>query len=1119
MLKHEELILRMSLHQRIRLITSSKTDENCGVEDYEFPIFHFYPNPSLKTAEKYATFFPSDKALAATWDRETVKNVYECTGNEAKANKEYAYFGITNNLSREGVSEDAYLAAQFLKQKAAGLKKSGVAFNLDDHPATSNKAVLFETAETVKKYVISEGASSVRVYNVNAVEELKKTYGYDGCVFGVASTKEDAARYISSGCTLVFTVGAETEGLEDFLFSLTEKYIKSKAAYDAGEINLTEFDRRVQSGDILDEQAVNAACDRMIDLLLRLKESGAASVEEQCTRAGKSEHTPLFNEVYHDKLAYYSAQHSVVLLKNNNSVLPLGRGVKVAVIGEYATNNDYRITNKNIPTLLHRPFDEISGYKYIDAVGYAHGYCAGEIRRLDLIETALNLCDEAKLAIVYLCAPAGSVSIPAGQGELLDALYRKGVKIIAVVSADRAIDTSFADKCEAVLFDYGAGQGSAQAVFDILTGAISPSGKLVDTFCKDYGAVSAEEGVPAYCSIGASNVRYPFGFGLSYAKFEYRNLKLTERGASCTVTNRGDIDAYCTVMAFVRRAGARTTLANCVLRGFNKVLVKKGDSVRLEIPFDDDTFRVYDAENDKTFIQGGKYEISLNDNANSVLLSGELDVRERVLSTETVIKPLKSDGGLSFTDGELDKYIRKEKKKLSFGFRLFTALILVLYYDAMGVGLLVSNLIADKTLALYLITGVLLAVGNVLALVYVIILCKRRKLQKYLHPNEVLTDMVDGVKEFEEVAKVSYIKPVESTVLEFNPSDDEEDEQAEEEKVRRYDATFAEDEEEVEFSKKVSFSELCNAFRVYAANRGISVEISSVRSLLAGMASGKAVILGCKNADLLPALKDAVCEYFGIYGRASASDEWSSLEDLLWKKGESAGDYVLSDISNGINLASKTPEKCSFIMLENVSAQNFSDYFSTFLDYANFPSEEHFIKFSEDVTLKIPENLCFLIVPSGDITEELTPAAAHACLFVEIIASACPPANVEEEIKVMSRGDIGELVAEAREQFFVDEKVWKKLDEFTEAVSANERFAIDNKSLLQLEKYTSILLECGADENEAITEMFIAKILLLIKASKVYRREDGGRTVYGIIEKLFTDENLSGIQRALIPNV
>lgn len=1124
MLKNNELILRMSLHQRIRLITSAKPDENCPVENYEFPVFHFYSNPSLKSADKFATFFPTDKALAATFNGEMVKNVYECTGNEAKANKEYAYFNITDNAVREGISEDGYLTAEFLKQKAKGVKASGAYINFDDCPATENEALLNETVREITEGVLCDnGVSSLRVYSLDALENIPKENRFKGLLFGVATSKCDVAKYISAGCTLVFVNEETADGLEDYLVELTDKFLKSKEEYDGGEINLAEFDRRKRSGEILDAEAVNTACDQMISLLLALKSNNAQSVEEQRTRAGKDSHEPLFNESYHDKLAYRAAQQSVVLIKNNNKVLPLAKDTPIAVLGEYASNNEYRITNKNSPTALHRPFDEINNYRDINAVGYAHGYCANESKRLDLIETALNLCDEAKYALVYLCAGKGATAIPTGQIELLDALSRKGVKIIAVVSAERSIDLSFADKCEAVLFSYNAGQGCAQAVFDIICGEISPSGKLVDTFYRDFGLAKTEEGVPGYCSAGASSVLYPFGYGLTFTEFECKNLKITESGLSCTVTNKGSFDSYFTALMFVQRVGSNTSLSNRLLRGFCKVFVKSGDSVKAEIPFTDSTFRVYDRNNKRVFVQGGKYEICLCDNANSILLRGEHDVKERTFTNTFENKRVQTakNGVISFTDTQLDRSIRREKKKLSFGFRLFIALMLTLYYDAMGIGLLVSNIIAEKTTLLYIVIGVLLFAGNLLALIYVVIIAKRRKLQNFLHPNEVITDMIGKVKEFDEVAKVTYSKPVEKPIIEFNPPDEEEEE-AEEEHIRRYDATFAEDEEEIEFSPKVSFNELITSFRKYAAEGGVSVELSSVRTMLAALVSGKVVILSCKNREVLPQFIEVFCEYFGVSGRITASDGWKTQEDLLWKKGASADDYVLSEVSNAVNSASKTPERNCFIMLENVNMRNLGDYFSAFLDYANFPSEEHIINFGEEVSLKMPANVGFILIPSDDnFAEELTPAIAHASIVADLVVTkvAAQATETAEEIKMISRASLDELIGEAREQYFVDEAVWKKLDDFTEAVNATEKFSIDNKSLLQLERYTSVLLECGGDENEAVVNMFTAKIIPLLKVSKAYRKENGGKSLYGIIEKLFSEENLSAVQKALVQTV
>ncbi len=161
MLKNQELIFRMSLHQRIRLITSSKPDENCSVESYEFPVFRFYANPSLKSTDAFATFFPSDKALASAFDGQIIKSVYECTGNEAKANKEFSYFNVTNCLKKEGISDDNFITSSFLKNKSEGVKASGAFLNFDDNPATDNIVIANETAEYIKTSVV-KNVNSIR---------------------------------------------------------------------------------------------------------------------------------------------------------------------------------------------------------------------------------------------------------------------------------------------------------------------------------------------------------------------------------------------------------------------------------------------------------------------------------------------------------------------------------------------------------------------------------------------------------------------------------------------------------------------------------------------------------------------------------------------------------------------------------------------------------------------------------------------------------------------------------------------------------------------------------------------------------------------------------------------
>ena len=130
MIKNKELIFKMSLEQRIRLITSETFGESRAVENYRFPIVKLSSNPAAVTEGKFATVFPSDKALACTWNLPLVRSVYGCIGNEAKANAPYGCFHLSDNRTFENVSEDYFYTGQYLAQKARGVNASGAFLGL-----------------------------------------------------------------------------------------------------------------------------------------------------------------------------------------------------------------------------------------------------------------------------------------------------------------------------------------------------------------------------------------------------------------------------------------------------------------------------------------------------------------------------------------------------------------------------------------------------------------------------------------------------------------------------------------------------------------------------------------------------------------------------------------------------------------------------------------------------------------------------------------------------------------------------------------------------------------------------------------------------------------------------
>lgn len=1124
MIKNKGLIFKMSLEQKIRLITSATYGVSCAVENYEFPVFRLSPNPVADQEEIYTTHFPCDKALACTWNLPLISSIYRCIGNEAKGLVDYGYFNVSNNLPRENISEDYYLTGKFLGAKVRGINESGATVNFEDAPAACNEVVFRESVKQITDFILKDASpDSMLTENKEHIESYPEIYRFKGLFYGLASSKEDVARLLYMGCSLIFTREDLSEELPLYLEGLTKGYDRAYDDYKAHVIRRGELDKRARNLEILDVTLINEACDRLIDLMLCMRDRNAASVDEIPVALDNQSHDAVFNEIMHDKLAVQAAQQSAVLLKNTG-ILPLQPGLKAAVLGDCAKNPAYRGSLvRNYSTCNRMPFETINEYD-IDTVGYAHGYEKGESGRTDVIERALDVCKEADFALVYLCAGRGARSLPQGQTELIDALYAAGERIVAVVEADGVIDFSFEDKCDAVLFCHRGGQACPAAALDIITGKVCPSGRLTDTVPFMTEGYSYWQ-IPAYCTADKDSIRYPLGYGLSYTSFEYSNLKIGEQGVSCNITNTGNYDGYVTVQMYVRKEDGKTVFSNSVLRGFARVFVKRGDCVKAEIPFTANTFRSFSLEQGADVVEGGTYHVYLADNADDIRLTGTLNLEGYKYDKTEVYgnEPVERTDGVpvGFTVTGEEQAIRNAKKEFSFGFRLFLTLVLMGYYDAMGAMLLFTNLIGNKNLIFYIVVGALLLIGNVIGILYIAFAAKKRKYQKYLHPNDVIGDLVDRVGEFDEIARVSYTQPEENeeATEQFIPEPEESEEAAEEETVveefKTYDNSFSGAATSTrKLTAQVSFNEMCANFRAFARFKGITVELSSTRALFAAIAASKVVLLDTKNRDLLPAFLDVLTEYFGCGGYMAADDGWNAPENLLWQAEEDR--YVTSVFANAVYAASTQPEKSCIALLSEVNAENVRSYFRDFIAYALYPTEEHTLTLNEELSLRLPDNICYILIPKEGGAEDVPLELAHAAMKIEAVISRAEETGEEVEIKSVSCGDTADLVREAREKFFLSEKIWKRIDEITEEISAKEYFFIGNKNTLQLEKLIAVLMECGADENEAFQTVFTAKLVPLLRLLNLYREEGGDKTVFGIIEKLFGEEDISRIKKQLV---
>ncbi len=1090
---NERLIMKMLLEEKLQLITSADFYRSSSVGGYEFPELEISAQPFLSDKSALFTQFPSDNALASAFNRVLSRNVYLAVGEEARAQNPYACYSVSEHTA---VSEDEFLSAQFHADKISGLShgRQPVCY-LKGTEENSRYFTDVATRESAPHFVL--------VASPAEAEEMLNTYRTESLVAGLASTCEEVAKYLYLGCSFVFLKENVAEELVGYFAERTRAYREAYVDYREEKITLGELDRRARNFEIFDEALVDGACSRMISILRDMKEANESAKSAAGFRALEKSRKAVFNEITHAKLARTAAAESVILLKNQDNILPLHKEKKIALVGDCAQNPAYqRPFYIGQPTSECLPFEAVNSYE-LNAIGFAAGYANGE-RKQTLIDNALSLCADADCAIVYLCVPQGETVLPAEQKELIDALFVRGVRIIAVLDADGVPDLSFLSECSALLLSQRGGQEASKAVFDIICGRLCPSGKLTQSV-----SCELENG---------KKIEFPFGFGLSYTSFEYRNLKVNDGGISFTVENTGACGGYATPMLYVQKDESEL-FPQKTLRGFTKVYIKKNDAVRVEIPFDENTFRYYDKKKKRYRIDGGEYVLTVAENGAVEKLSGSIvlsDYKEKTKPQSEKVDSYGEDEDAAFTKHVKDGV--RTKSGLSFGIKLFLAIAFFLYASAMLAVFAFSGIVPVKNAVLhYSVIGAVFAVAIALFITYTALIAKHRT-QPVIPAEVALADMLNKMSDFEEIAKVTYQEPIsEETQAQEQAEDEPTDEEDELPAEKTYDASFTYEEDETEFTDRTSLGELENGLREYARAFGVEIDVLSARQLFAAISACRIVVADSVNRELLPRFCAAVNGYFKGAGVTAASAEWNSVEDLLWQ--EEGEKRVLSAFSNTLHAAEMTPEKDFVAVISDVSAKNAIKWFAPLAESVQTSSKVRKLDLDGENKIALSENVCYLLVADEEGAAGLPRELVNASLQIQLMLSE---AALQAELpvpKAVSRTDFAVLLSEARDTCFLGEKVWKKLDELFEIIGASERFRFGNKNVIQSEKFTSVLMECGADEGEALHALFLAKIVLVLKFTRLYSQDNGDNTLASMIEKLFPDEDFTKVRRALLRRV
>ena len=602
---------------------------------------HLGLNESLK-----ATCFPTAATVANSWDVALGEKIGQALGEEAMAEDVHILLGPGMNMKRsplcgrnfEYFSEDPHLAGKMAAAYVRGIQSKGVrscikhfAVNSQEERRMAMDAVvdertLREIYLTAFEIAIREGKAKALMTSYNEVngeyanenahlllDILRGEWGYDGMVVTDWGGSNDHVKGIKCRSNLEMP----NPGLDS-----ARQVI---AAIENGTLTKAELDLCV---------------DDLLDAIL------------ETTKAAKG-HSTEFDIEGHHALAREAAAQCAVLLKNEGKILPLAEGTKVAVIGDFAFKPRYQGAGSSmVNTTKLESFIEIAQESSaLEIVASSAGYQRNGDPDEALKNEAVEAAKQADVVLYFFGLDEMSESegldrqhmkIPKVQIELLKALAGANPNIVGILSGGSSIEMDWDTELKAVLHGYLTGQAGGGAVYDIITGAVNPSGKLAETYPVSYEDTPAFKYYPAkertseyreglyigyrYFDTAHVPVKYPFGYGLSYTTFEYTDLKVNAEGATFKITNTGKCDGAEIAQLYISLPGAEVFRPEKELKGFAKVFLKAGETKSVNIAFNDMTFRYWNVKDEAWAVEGGIYKVLVGSSSADIRLAADMSV-------------------------------------------------------------------------------------------------------------------------------------------------------------------------------------------------------------------------------------------------------------------------------------------------------------------------------------------------------------------------------------------------------------------------------------------------------------------------------------------------------------
>ncbi|HXL02717.1 MAG TPA: glycoside hydrolase family 3 C-terminal domain-containing protein [Candidatus Atribacteria bacterium] len=605
-----------------------------------------------------AICFPSGAGLACSWDRDLLKEVGAALAEECQAEGVSIILGPAANIKRsplcgrnfEYFSEDPYLSSQMAASHIRGVQSGGVGTSLkhfvannQEHRRMSVDAIIDE--RTLREIYLASFEAAVKearpwtvmcAYNkVNGTycsqnrylltDILREEWGFDGFV--------------------VSDWGAVDERVEGLIAGLELEMPSS------GGIRDKKIVEAVKNGK-LSEEVLDKAVKRLLSIIFKAVDNKKESVS--------------YDKKAHHALARKVAEQCMVLLKNDDNILPLKESGTIAVIGAFAKHPRYQGGGSSHvnPTEIDAPYEKIKEMSKDIKLLYADGYKldSDEVDET-LLSEAKSIAKQADVAIIFAGLPERYESegydrlhmqMPDNHNRLIEAVSAVQSNTIVVLSNGAPVEMPWISSVKGLIEAYLGGQAFGGAIANVLFGRANPCGKLAETFPEtlphnpsylnfpgEDDRVEYREGLfVGYRYYDAKKIEplFPFGYGLSYTTFEYTDISVDKKEINDTdtvtvkakVKNTGKVTGKEIVQLYVRDIEHSVIRPEKELKEFCKVELAPGQEETVEFVLDKRAFAYYNADIKDWHVESGDFEILIGSSSKDIALRETIKVNSTV---------------------------------------------------------------------------------------------------------------------------------------------------------------------------------------------------------------------------------------------------------------------------------------------------------------------------------------------------------------------------------------------------------------------------------------------------------------------------------------------------------